>query len=90
MPVHIDDLVGTGLLWRALLDRGVYTNCSLPPAVQRPMLRTSVMATHTEEHVDRALDAFANVAREGIVDAERERVLALLQLEEPTEPSQVH
>ena len=89
VPVHIDDLVGTGLLWRALLDRGVYTNCSLPPAVQRPMLRTSVMATHTEDHVDRALAAFADVAREGIVDAEREKVLALLQIEEPSEPSQV-
>jgi 8-amino-7-oxononanoate synthase len=89
VPVHIDDLVGTGLLWRALLDRGVYTNCSLPPAVQRPMLRTSVMATHTEEHIDRALDAFAQVAREGIVDAERERVLALLQVGEPNEPSQL-
>jgi 8-amino-7-oxononanoate synthase len=89
VPVHIDDLVGTGLLWRALLDRGVYTNCSLPPAVQRPMLRTSVMATHTEDHIDRALDAFAQVAREGIVDAERERVLALLQVGEPNEPSQL-
>ncbi len=89
VPVHIDDLVGTGLLWRALLDRGVYTNCSLPPAVQRPMLRTSVMATHTEEHVDRALEAFADVARDGIVDAERERVLALLQIDEPSEPSRV-
>jgi 8-amino-7-oxononanoate synthase len=87
VPVHVDDLVGTGLLWRALLDRGVYTNCSLPPAVQRPMLRTSVMATHTEEHVDRALDAFAAVAREGVVDAERERVLAMLQMAEPPEPS---
>jgi 8-amino-7-oxononanoate synthase len=89
VPVHIDDLVGTGLLWRALLDRGVYTNCSLPPAVQHPMLRTSVMATHTEEHIDRALEAFAEVAREGIVDAERERVLALLQIDEPNEPSRV-
>jgi 8-amino-7-oxononanoate synthase len=89
VPVHIDDLVGTGLLWRALLDRGVYTNCSLPPAVQRPMLRTSVMATHTEDNVDRALEAFAEVAREGIVDAEREKVLALLQIEEQSEPSRV-
>lgn len=88
VPVHIDDLVATGLLWRALLDRGVYTNCSLPPAVQRPMLRTSVMATHTEEHIDRALEAFGEVAREGIVDAERERVLALLQVGEPNELSQ--
>jgi 8-amino-7-oxononanoate synthase len=89
VPVHIDDLVGTGLLWRALLDRGVYTNCSLPPAVQRPMLRTSVMATHTEQHIDRALEAFAEVAREGIIDAERERVLALLQVGEPSEPTQL-
>jgi len=89
VPVHVDDLVGTGLLWRALLDRGVYTNCSLPPAVPRPMLRTSVMATHTEEHVDRALDAFGEIAREGIVDAERERLLAVWQLDEPSEPSQV-
>ena len=47
------------------------------------------MATHTEDHVDRALDAFAEVAREGIVDAEREKVLALLQIEEQSEPSQV-
>jgi 8-amino-7-oxononanoate synthase len=89
VPVHIDDLVATGLLWRALLDRGVYTNCSLPPAVQRPMLRTSVMATHTEEHIDRALEAFGEVARAGIVDAERERVLALLQVGEPNELSQL-
>jgi 8-amino-7-oxononanoate synthase len=89
VPVHLDDVVGTGLLWRALLDRGVYTNCSLPPAVPRPMLRTSVMATHTEAHVDRALDVFAEVARNGIIDAERERVLALLPFGEPSEPSQV-
>ena len=89
VPVHLDDMVGTGLLWKALLDRGVYTNCSLPPAVPRPMLRTSVMATHTEAQIDRALDVFAEMARNGIIDAERERVLALLQFGEPSEPSQV-
>jgi 8-amino-7-oxononanoate synthase len=89
VPVHLDDVMGTGLLWKALLDRGVYTNCSFPPAVPRPMLRTSVMATHTEAHVDRALDVFAEVARNGVIDAERERVLALFQLGEPSEPSQV-
>ncbi len=89
VPVHVDDLVGTGLLWRALLDRGVYTNCSLPPAVQRPMLRTSVMATHTEDHVDRAIAAFAEITSEGIVDEERERFLTLLQLREPGATSPV-
>ncbi len=89
VPVHVDDLVGTGLLWRALVDRGVYTNCSLPPAVQRPMLRTSVMATHTEAHVDRAIAAFADIAQESVVDAERERFLSLLQLGDPGAPSPV-
>jgi 8-amino-7-oxononanoate synthase len=75
VPVHMEDLWDAGLLWRALLDRGVYTNCSLPPAVPRPMLRTSVMATHTEDQIDRALAAFEDVSRNGVVRAERERLL---------------
>jgi 8-amino-7-oxononanoate synthase/serine palmitoyltransferase len=79
--VHVDDLLGTGILWRALLDRGVYANCSIPPAVQRPMLRTSVMATHTEAQIDRALEAFEEIARDGVVEAGRERLLGLLELE---------
>lgn len=81
VPVHVDDLLDTGVLWRALLDRGVYTNCSVPPAVQRPMLRTSVMATQTEEQVDRAIGAFADIAKNGVVDAERERLLGLFELD---------
>jgi 8-amino-7-oxononanoate synthase len=47
-----------GLLWNALLEYGVYTNCAIPPAVPRALLRTSVMATHTEEDINRALAAF--------------------------------
>jgi 8-amino-7-oxononanoate synthase len=82
VPVHGDDMVGTGVLWRALLDRGVYTNCSLPPAVPRPMLRTSVMATHSEAHVDRALAAFEEIARDGVVEAGREALLSVLKGEQ--------
>ena len=78
VPVHGDDMIGTGVLWRALLDRGVYTNCSLPPAVPRPMLRTSVMATHTEQQVDRALAAFEEIARDGVVDAGRGALMSVL------------
>ena len=50
-----------GLLWKALADRGVYTNCAIPPAVPRSVLRTSVMATHTEADIERALEGFAAV-----------------------------
>jgi 8-amino-7-oxononanoate synthase len=51
------------LLWRALYDAGVYVNVALHPAVPPAgaLLRTSVMATHTPETLDRALAAFADV-----------------------------
>ncbi len=88
VPVHGDDMIGTGVLWRALLDRGVYTNCSLPPAVPRPMLRTSVMATHTEQQVDRALAAFEEIARDGVVNAGRGALMSVLAGEKST-PSPV-
>ncbi|HET9058527.1 MAG TPA: aminotransferase class I/II-fold pyridoxal phosphate-dependent enzyme, partial [Acidimicrobiales bacterium] len=81
VPVRGDDLLGTGLLWRALMDRGVYTNCSMPPAAQRPMLRTSVMATHTEADVDQALAAFAEIADRGVVEAARERLVGSSELQ---------
>jgi hypothetical protein len=45
------------------------------------MLRTSVMATHTEAQIDRALEAFEEIARDGVVEAGRERLLGLLELE---------
>ena len=34
VPVHIGDDWKTVLLWRALLDQGVYTNCAVAPAVR--------------------------------------------------------
>ena len=81
VPVRVGDVLSAAVLWRALLDRGVYTNCSIPPAVQRPMLRTSVMATHTEAQIDKALSVFEDIARHGVVDAGRERLVGLLEPE---------
>ena len=53
-----------------LAEEGVFANPVVSPAVPegRAMIRTSYMATHTYEHLDRALEAFENVGRElGIV-----------------------
>lgn len=63
VPVHIGMDWDAGRTWRNLLDRGVYTNCAVPPAVApgRALLRTSVMATHTEEHIADALRAFEEI-----------------------------
>lgn len=60
VPVLIGDDWQAVLFWKALYDAGVYTNVALYPAVQRggALLRTSVMATHEREHLDRALDVF--------------------------------
>ena len=49
----------------ALYDAGVYTNVAIHPAVPPAgaLLRTSVMATHDDATLTRALDAFAEVKR---------------------------
>ncbi len=65
VPIFVGDDWKAGLLWRMLYDRGVFTNCALHPAVPPggALLRTSVMATHDDETLDRALEAFALVKR---------------------------
>jgi 8-amino-7-oxononanoate synthase len=66
IPVVTGDMERTFVFWRALFDAGVFTNPVLPPAVPESScrLRTSVMATHTQDHLDAVLDAFACVAKQ--------------------------
>ncbi len=58
VPVLVGDDWKAGTLWRALLEQGVYTNCAVAPAVSKALLRTSVMATHTDTDIDDALSGF--------------------------------
>ena len=68
VPVLIGDDWQAALMWKALFDAGVYVNVALYPAVERggALLRTSVMATHEKEHLDRALAAFEGVNSRGV------------------------
>jgi 8-amino-7-oxononanoate synthase len=63
IPILVGDDWKAALLWRALYDRGVFTNCALHPAVPPAgaLLRTSVMATHDRATLDRAIEVFAQV-----------------------------
>lgn len=62
-PIIIGDDYKTKEACRMLHERGIYANLVLYPAVQRKSsrLRLSLMATHTKEHLDKALDALEQV-----------------------------
>jgi 8-amino-7-oxononanoate synthase len=66
VPVLVGDDWKAALLWRALYDAGVFVNTALHPAVAPggALLRTSVMATHDQVTLERALEAFARVKRD--------------------------
>jgi 8-amino-7-oxononanoate synthase len=66
VPVVIGDDWKAGLLWKALYDAGLYVNVMLHPAVPPAgaLLRTSVMATHDHETLDRAIEIIATVKRD--------------------------
>jgi 8-amino-7-oxononanoate synthase len=66
VPVRVGDDWRAVLFWKALYDAGVYSNVAIHPAVPHghALLRTSVMATHGREHLDRALGIFERVGRE--------------------------
>jgi 8-amino-7-oxononanoate synthase len=63
VPVLVEDDWKAALLWKALYDAGVFVNTALHPAVPPggALLRTSVMATHDDATLERALAAFAAV-----------------------------
>jgi len=65
VPVVVGEDWQAVLLWKELFDAGVYTNVAIHPAVPpgAALLRTSLMATHTEEHLDRALSIIEEVLK---------------------------
>jgi 8-amino-7-oxononanoate synthase len=63
VPVMVGEDWQAVLLWKALFDAGVYTNVAIHPAVppDGALLRTSLMATHERQHLDRALETIGRV-----------------------------
>ena len=66
IPIIIGDDDLTFLTWRYLFERGVFVNPVISPAVSpgRQLLRTSYMATHTDEQLERVLEIFHDVGKE--------------------------
>jgi 8-amino-7-oxononanoate synthase len=66
IPIQTGDVATTILAWKKCFDAGLYTNAVLAPAVppDECLLRTSYMATHTDEQIDRAIGILGEVGRE--------------------------
>ncbi len=65
IPIIIGDQHATFLVWKLLFESGVYTNPVIPPAVPAnlSLLRTSYMATHTDEQMAFVLEQFERVGK---------------------------
>lgn len=70
IPVVIGEMLTCFQFWEDLLAEGVFVNAVAEPAVPpgQALMRTSYMATHTDEELDFILDAFRKVGRKhGII-----------------------
>lgn len=65
IPVKIGDASITAQMAAMLMKSGIYTNPIIYPAVSKKnaRIRTSLMATHTPEQLDRALNAFEDAGK---------------------------
>ena len=65
-PLVVGEDLTSFMMTKRLQEEGVFVNPVVSPAVPpgRAMIRTSYMATHTNDQLDRALEAVAKVGRE--------------------------
>ncbi len=65
VPVILEDAEAAFKMAFMLQDEGVFVNVAVPPAVPngKALIRTSYMATHTDEHLDVVLEAFEKVGK---------------------------
>jgi 7-keto-8-aminopelargonate synthetase-like enzyme len=66
IPIIIKDSMKVYEMCKLLFENGVFVNPVVSPAVPqgRELLRTSFMATHTEEQLEKVLMAFAKVGKQ--------------------------
>jgi len=90
IPIIIRDDIRTALAWRALVDNGVYTNPVVPPGVppNLSLLRTSYMATHTRDHLQKALSILEMVGENlDLIPPKAEREAAKQATPQPSQAS---
>jgi len=66
VPVIIGEDMKTFIFWRKLYDEDIFVNAFVSPGVppNMAMLRTSYMASHEDEHLDKIIETFKKVGKE--------------------------
>jgi 8-amino-7-oxononanoate synthase len=66
IPIIIGDDILTFKTWKHLVEAGVFVNAIISPATPpgRQLLRTSYMATHTDDQLEQVLEIFKKVGKE--------------------------
>jgi len=66
IPIVLGEDMLTFQFWKLLFENGIFTNPVISPAVEpgRALLRTSYMATHTDEELDQVLEIFHKLGKE--------------------------
>lgn len=66
IPIIIGDDLKTFYFWKLLFENGIFANPVISPAVEsgRQLLRTSYMATHTDDELDQVLETFHQLGKQ--------------------------
>ena len=86
VPLLIGEQLRTFKFWKALFEAGVFCNPVIPPAVaaNQCLLRTSYMATHTDEQLDRVLDITEQIGKKlGVIPSVRPHTAVTVKVASP-------
>jgi len=72
IPIIIGDDLKTFYFWKLLFENGIFTNPVVSPAVEpdHSLIRTSYMATHTDDELDHVLEVFHKIGKQaGLIES---------------------
>lgn len=66
IPIIIGEDMQTFYFWKLLFENGIFANPVISPAVEpgHGLIRTSYMATHSDDELDHVLDVFYNIGKQ--------------------------